>query len=1243
MLWLTHNGNGLGDPNKRRALFHHFHVKKYDLIFVQETHSTAGIEKRWNTEWGNKIWYDHGESNSKGVAIIFSKDVNVIVHHVIRSSQGRYLILYVTLNDIKLILANVYAPNNDSPEFFSKFFVEVEKFTPQYYIIGGDMNLALDPLVDRQGRGFNNDNAAKWLNAHLLNQEYVDVWRHLFPDKNGFTWRRLRPKPTFSRLDYFWVSQSFLQFIEGMKIIPGFRSDHSSLLLSVSFQAHKRGPGYWKFNTSLLKDKDYVDSINRLLDIEMHDVQPGQYKDKWELIKLAVRGSTIQYASRRQSSNRKKIDVLEKKLVRLEKELLAKSPLFHDTEEQIRLVKAEIAQIYKEKTKGAIIRAKANWEFLGEKSTSYFLKLEKRNFVNRTLYKLRTENDIVLDTQEEILEEIRDYYAKLYTSKGPINTEYVKKLEIPKIPLDLKEKLDKKITVTEISMALKDMPLHKSPGCDGLPADFYKVFYLKLKPFLLQLFEEIVHTKKFHLSARRGILSLLEKVGRDMIRLKNWRPLTLLNTDNKIYAKILAKRLSEGAQHIFHHSQTGFLKERHLAENILKINEIMHHCEVNQIDGIIVSFDFFKAFDTVEWEAIILAMEMFGFGSNFIDMVKVLYKEPLVCASNNGFWSSFFSPTRATRQGCCFSPIGFNLVVELLGLGIRQNTNIIGFTLNDDHIKSGQFADDLWTALIPNENNLNATLQEIQDFGNFSGLHINPDKCAVLRIGPFKHSDAKYYTLKPLFWSPGSIRILGIQVYPDNVVMYHENFLDKLDKVEDIFTSWIHRNLTPFGKIRIVNDLVNTLFMHKFLALPTPPVQFFRLYKHLVQDFLWDGKKVKISYSKLIQDYEKLGLKLVDLELKNIALKAAWPVRWRERKDSELNWLFQHLPIKDKRMWYCNLSDKDIQKLPHYNTLSTANSILEAWAKVNFQAIPESNDILSQILWGNSLIRRQNRPIFDQQLVNSNVDTILHITDLTTKTLITYDRLFENFGQSFDRLFYLGLLAAIPKQWKIEIRHGSFEEDIDTNYLLDTFKTGEKASKKLYWTLLHSKYPYNDTYQIRWNHELQKRIDDEEWPLLFPNFMKIIKPTRLRYFQYRVLTKTLTTNIKRSIWNISISKLCTFCKKKDETILHVLYECEQVRTLWDKVVKTIEHFFNVKVIIDENMVICNNYRGPNREIINFLIIVLKQHIYASKCLETIPTYVSYMNKLAMWYFVDKCFAVQDNKYEDCVKKWANLF
>ena len=224
-----------------------------------------------------------------------------------------------------------------------------------------------------------------------------------------------------------------------------------------------------------------------------------------------------------------------------------------------------------------------------------------------------------------------------------------------------------------------------------------------------------------HLSARQGVISLLEKPAKEMIRIKNWRPLTLLNTDNKIYTKLLARQLQNVLWTIIHASQTGFRKNRQMSENIIKIMEVIETCEINCEDLILISFDFEKAFDMVEWNAMFTAFECFGFGEKYLEMIKVIFNDPIIYASNNGFWGDPIFPSRGARQGCCFSPLGFIVLVELLGIGIRQNKSIKGVYLGDTHVVSGQFADDLWATLQPNAENVNNLINKIESFGSFSG------------------------------------------------------------------------------------------------------------------------------------------------------------------------------------------------------------------------------------------------------------------------------------------------------------------------------------------------------------------------------------------------------------------------------------------------------------------------------------------------------------------------------------------
>ena len=243
-----------------------------------------------------------------------------------------------------------------------------------------------------------------------------------------------------------------------------------------------------------------------------------------------------------------------------------------------------------------------------------------------------------------------------------------------------------------------------------------------------------------------------------------------------------------------------------------------------------------------------------------------------------------------------------------------------------------------------------------------------------------RKTNAKFYTLKPLFWSDGPVKMLGIWLHPDIKVIQSENFTRILQKIKSILASWTHRILSLPGKITVVNTMISSLLIHKFMALPTPDQSFFKQYKSIIMDFLWDGKIPKIRYSKLIQDYQNGGLKLVDVEAKNHALKAAWISRWIHAGTFEkLGWLYVNLPVKDTRIWECNLNPKDIDKLGHNCKLDMGWQILKSWSYFHYSTDMDFRMKENTPIWGNSMIRHADQPIFDSRLINSNINTIADI------------------------------------------------------------------------------------------------------------------------------------------------------------------------------------------------------------------------------------------------------------------------
>ena len=343
----------------------------------------------------------------------------------------------------------------------------------------------------------------------------------------------------------------------------------------------------------------------------------------------------------------------------------------------------------------------------------------------------------------EILDIQKNFYQKLYKSKDVTyrGFGYLKKVKVTKLTDQQKLELDCDISGTKIIECIKQMKMEKVPGIDGLPIEFYRVFYCKFQEFFNSVISEIAE-KGFTLNQGHGIISLMDKPGRDLLFIKNWHPLSLLNVDSKIYSKILANKLHKVLPNLIHKDQSGFMKGCTIGENLLDELSIIEHCEQNEISALLIAIDFEKAFDTVNWQSFYAILNLFNFGPRYISMVKNLFKNNTSCTINNGWSSEWMNIGRGLRQGDCFPPPAFLLVMEVLGQILGQNNKIKGIKIDCTEKQHAQFADDLWTSLMADQEMVDEFFKDIDQFSELTSLKINYDKTQIMRIGSLKDSNA---------------------------------------------------------------------------------------------------------------------------------------------------------------------------------------------------------------------------------------------------------------------------------------------------------------------------------------------------------------------------------------------------------------------------------------------------------------------------------------------------------------------
>ena len=148
----------------------------------------------------------------------------------------------------------------------------------------------------------------------MENLDLIDAWRVLYPDTLRYTWRRRKPEIQ-CRLDLFLVSQSLMCNVTHADISTGYKTDHSIIDISIAVHSNPRGPGFWKLNTFLLTEIEYVNQIKSTIQAVKEEYQNDDTTNSalmWEMIKLKVQEQSIRYAAAKKAKMLKREEELEK-------------------------------------------------------------------------------------------------------------------------------------------------------------------------------------------------------------------------------------------------------------------------------------------------------------------------------------------------------------------------------------------------------------------------------------------------------------------------------------------------------------------------------------------------------------------------------------------------------------------------------------------------------------------------------------------------------------------------------------------------------------------------------------------------------------------------------------------------------------------------------------------------------------------------------------------------------------------
>lgn len=1190
------NAKGLGNFKKRTAVFRWLKRGKSDIIFVQEAHCTQQIENSWRKEWGGDIVFSHGASNSKGCLIMINKNFDCNIVAVKTDFKGRFIILQLEIQDTLFVLINVYLPNTEKEQLvfyhdLSKVMHKHQITSERNIIMGGDWNIVKSMSLDKSGGAMNFKHKSLEELDEIINKlEVNDTWRIKNPSRKRFTWRQNNPLIQ-CRLDFFLTSDHLYDKFTNFDIVPSIHSDHSAITLSYQqIEAGKKGPGFWKFNNSLLNDEEFKRQVSNT--IEQAKIASTEIQDKrvqWEMLKYIIRNFCIKYSKNKQKKVKTRQQVLEKRLIDLEKQISTdetKMQEYEGTKSELKLIEAE-------KINGIIVRSKVTWYEQGEASTRYFFNLEKQNAARKHIQKLKLDNGQEITDQKAILLEEFRFYESLYNKPDLDNNEFdvttehfLQNSSIPQLHETMQAKCEGLLTTNECFLALQDCKKNKSPGNDGLTYEFYLTFWDSLNDSMINSFNYSFNQSEMSVSQRQAVISLIDKKGKDRQYLKNWRPISLLNNDYKLASKAIAFRLKKVIHHLIHYDQSGFVENRNISFALRTVQDIMEITNMNNDSGLLLLIDFEKAFDTINITFLKQVLNRFNFGPSFRQWIDTFYANISSCVINNQTSSKYFDVKRGVRQGDPLSPYLFILVVEILSLNIRDNKAIHGIRCGNKEIKLVQYADDT-TGIFKNIKSAKEFLKAVELFSKCSGLKLNREKTEALWLGKDKSSHSKPLGIS---WPDTPIKLLGLYIGHNMKDLEISNFKHKLTKIKKQFQSWIERDLSIVGRILIVKSLAISKFSFLF-NLITFPQHIIKEIKQCIYEFVWKGKTRKIKDKVLIQDYEYGGCRMVDIES---SIKA-----------EQLKWIKMYLGneggVWRKTMKQCigveNLNmllrgNFDAKLLPKCTPFY--REVLKCWSEEKYVPKQDEREYSNEFIFYNKNITINKHMIYNDSIRRAGIWCVQDL--FIYKNGSIFKKNMSSKGLKVNEIFLINsIISAIPKSWRRKIITTEFQNDGATlEYKSKVRKLVELSTRDIK-DIFIEKMRIIPTAQKKYSEDFN--IAPDSWKKIYVRPKEILFDNKIFETQFKILHNYQPSNrLLYRMGKIPTDK-CNFCALYSQNLYHLLFDCLLVRNFWFKV----EDYLSTQERTKPNILKFDVFCGNSNEDVLFNKILFYGKYYIIRC------------------------------------------
>jgi hypothetical protein len=580
---------------------------------------------------------------------------------------------------------------------------------------------------------------------------------------------------------------------------------------------------------------------------------------------------------------------------------------------------------------------------------------------------------------------------------------------------------------------------------------------------------------------------------------------------------------------------------------------------------------------------------------------------------------------RNVRQGRPLAVFLVVLVVDLLAIAIRYDSNIHGLKIEGNTITLSQLADDT-TCFLRDEASANRLLKVIDDFSKISGLRCNLDKTEAMWLGSNRGKPPGNIPVK---WSDAHFKTLGIKFTFDELETCKMNYDLKLLKMSNLLRLWKMRDLTLIGRITVTRSLALSQLTYLVTSVHTPQ-DYTAQVQSVINQFIWKNGSHKVKFDIMSLPISEGGLKYPNFDLYSETLKLSFVKRILNGSSGKwiltFGSLFPYMKPQDLFKSRCKIDNKNMMHtLPLFY-----QDLIQGWSKLKAESEPLTvQEIQYEMLWFNPFIAIGGNTVFWK---NRYQNGIIYVKDLLNANgeLLLDDDLRAMYNIKFNFLQYHSLRMAIPFKWKTMMKR----EGIIMNSI--NFNVKEK-SRDYYWQLLNrpSKCAQREKWHIHFN------LNETDWQEIYKLAFKITQETKLQSFQFSLLYRFVPYKKRLCLMGLEEVNTCDYCELSD-TLIHRFVTCPTVMEFWGCLETWWNECFSCTLHLSDKDIILGNFVQQTDYALNNIILNAKYYIHIQKCKKKIISFRCFQAILRNKIKEEAFILIKNKKGHTFYERWGKI-